>query len=541
MTEKKTTALRRLISRSDLGFLMEAHDGLSGKIVQEAGFEGIWASGLAISASLGVRDSNEASWTQVLEVLEFMSDATDVPILVDGDTGYGNFNNVRRLVQKLEQREIAGVCIEDKLFPKTNSFVSSESQLLADVDEFCGKLKAAKDTQTDDDFVVVARVEALIAGLSMETALDRAEAYRAAGADAILIHSKRSDAAEIFEFATAWDNRAPLVIVPTTYYGTPTQAFQEAGINLVVWGNHLVRASVAAMRNVARTVREQNAVATVEDAIASVQDIFELQGVAELLQAESRYLSRSHEPTVVVLAASRGDGLDELTKDRPKAMIEIAGRPILHRLIEDLRSEGLRNIRVVAGWSASAIRLDGVEVVTNQQHATTGDLASLIEGLNEGDDDVLVSYGDLLMRRYILRALLDVDEELVVAVDSNIEDRLASGASGDYVFCSGPDDRGLFDPAVRLEGFSDGVGDRIPHGQWIGLLRARGAGLTALRSSIDELSAREDLSKMSVTHLLDHVASRFPVRVLYVNGHWLDVNGLQDLEAATSFSKGVTG
>ncbi|MFP3607234.1 isocitrate lyase/phosphoenolpyruvate mutase family protein, partial [Paraburkholderia sp. SIMBA_053] len=105
---------------------------------------------LAISAQYGVRDNNEASWTQVVDTLEFMADASDLPILLDGDTGYGNFNNVRRLVRKLEQRGIAGVCIEDKVFPKTNSFIKGEAQPLADIDEFCGKIKAGKDSQTDE-------------------------------------------------------------------------------------------------------------------------------------------------------------------------------------------------------------------------------------------------------------------------------------------------------------------------------------------------------------------------------------------------------
>src|SRR5215831_13119071 len=127
---KKATQLKRLIQSEEMGFLMEAHSGLSARIAEEAGFAGIWASGLSISASLGVRDNNEASWTQVLEVVEFMSDATDIPILLDGDTGYGNFNNMRRLVKKLEQRDVAAVCIEDKLFPKTNSFIGCERQPL---------------------------------------------------------------------------------------------------------------------------------------------------------------------------------------------------------------------------------------------------------------------------------------------------------------------------------------------------------------------------------------------------------------------------
>src|SRR5882757_9178538 len=127
----KTQQFKQLLHSPGLEFLMEAHNGLSARIVEEAGFRGIWASGLSISASLGVRDNNEASWTQVLEVVEYMSDATQVPILLDGDTGFGNFNSVRRLIRKLEQRGVAGVCLEDKLFPKTNSFLKGTAQPLA--------------------------------------------------------------------------------------------------------------------------------------------------------------------------------------------------------------------------------------------------------------------------------------------------------------------------------------------------------------------------------------------------------------------------
>src|SRR6185437_14280288 len=217
----RCAALRRMLLSDRLEFLMEAHNGLSARIVREAGFHGIWASGLSISAQFGVRDNNEVSWTQVVDMLEFMADASDLPILLDGDTGYGNFNNVRRLIRKLEQRGIAGVCIEDKVFPKTNSFLNGERQPLADIDEFCGKIAAGKATQLDPDFSIVARVEALIAGWGME------EALRRAGADAILIHSKLSRPDEILTFAREWAGRAPLVIVPTKYYSTPTDVFRE--------------------------------------------------------------------------------------------------------------------------------------------------------------------------------------------------------------------------------------------------------------------------------------------------------------------------
>jgi phosphoenolpyruvate phosphomutase len=303
----KAERLRAQLLSPDIAFLMEAHNGLSARIVEEAGFQAIWASGLTISASLGVRDSNEASWTQVLEIVGFMADATTVPIMLDGDTGYGNFNNARRLVRKLTQIGVAAVCIEDKLFPKTNSFLG-ENQMLADCDEFCGKLKACKDSQLDPDFSVVARVEALVAGAGMAEALRRAEAYRQAGADAILIHSKKQTADEILQFAREWAGRGPLVVVPTTYHSTPTARFVEAQVAAIIWANHTLRATVTAMRDVTRRILAEQSVTAVEPSIASVRDIFALVDVPELEAAEVRYLPQTaaaHAEAPVLRAAGR--------------------------------------------------------------------------------------------------------------------------------------------------------------------------------------------------------------------------------------------
>lgn len=283
--------LRQGIQEPGLLYVMEAHNGLSAKLAEEAGFSALWASGLTISASMGLRDCNEASWTQVLEQLEYIADAVSIPVLVDGDTGYGNFNNVRRLVRKLCERQIAGVCIEDKLFPKTNSFIG-ENQPLAEIDEFCGRIKAAKDSQRTDDFVVVARVEALISGRGIDEALRRAEAYDAAGADAILIHSKKATGDEIKTFARHWGARSPLVVVPTTYYRTPTQELEAAGVSAVIWANHSLRASITAIRAALRRIFEEHSLSGVENEIASVSEIFKLVDNAELEAAEEKYLPK---------------------------------------------------------------------------------------------------------------------------------------------------------------------------------------------------------------------------------------------------------
>src|SRR5882762_7902087 len=404
----RAATLRQMLRSPQLEFLMEAHNGLSARIVREAGFKGIWASGLSISAQFGVRDNNEASWTQVVDILEFMADASDLPILLDGDTGYGNFNNMRRLVRKLEQRGIAGVCIEDKQFPKTNSFLNGERQPLADIEEFVGKITAGKDTQTDADFCVVARVEALIAGWGMDEALRRAEAYRLAGADAILIHSKLSKPDEILTFTREWARRSPLVIVPTRYYSTPTEVFRKAGISTVIWANHLVRAAAAAMQSVANEIYVSETLVNVEDRIASVNEIFRLQDADEYSAAERVYLSASGTArAAVVLAASRGQGLEAITTDRPKVMLPVAGKPLLRWLIDGFKKESINDITVVGGYRADSIDPAGIRLVVNERYAQTDELASLACAMEGLEAETVISYGDLLFRSYVLRAVVE--------------------------------------------------------------------------------------------------------------------------------------
>lgn len=284
------TAFRHHLASNELVFAMEAHNGLSAKIAEESGFKVIWASGLTISASLGVRDCNELSSTQLLDILEFMADAVSIPILVDGDTGFGNFNNVRRFVKKLCERKIAAVCFEDKIFPKNNSFINRKQELTS-IDDFCGKIKAGKDSQLDPNFSIIARTEALIAGLGLSEALLRANAYYEAGADAIFIHSKELDAQEIFAFAKAWDNRCPLIIAPTKYYATPTHLFREHGISMILWANHNLRASIQAMETVCRSLLLEESLIKIENTVAPLDEIFRLVNEDELKKAEALYSS----------------------------------------------------------------------------------------------------------------------------------------------------------------------------------------------------------------------------------------------------------
>ena len=540
-TQRRTAQLREMLESPELEFLMEAHNGISARIVEQSGFRGIWASGLAISAQFGVRDNNEASWTQIVDMLEFMADVTRIPILMDGDTGYGNFNNMRRLVRKLEQRRIAGVCIEDKQFPKTNSFLDGQRQPLADVDEFCGKIKAGKDSQSDDDFCVIARVEALIAGWGMAEAMHRAEAYHQAGADAILIHSKLPRPDEIIEFADEWAGRAPLVIVPTKYYSTPADVYRKAGISMVIWANHMIRACIVAMDEIARQVLTQQSVANVEDKIAPVDEIFLLQGADELARAQQVYLKHEGNTRAIVLAASRGNALHELTQDRPKAMLSVGGKPLLRRLVDEFKRQSVDDITVVAGYRADAIDVGGIHLCINPDYESTSELRSLAAAKESFSDDMIIMYGDVLFRGYILRDLLDSAGELVVVVDSAEHDGPTSGTP-DYAYCSRKDDRSMFRQDVNLHFISEQSADarlKSPCGRWIGMLRVRGDGRMWLDRALEELDRRGDLDRLTIPDLLNYLVEQDkPVRVNYIHGHWLDVNSLDDIDRAGDFTKG---
>ncbi len=531
---------KKLLLSEHLEFICEAHNGLSAKIVQEAGFRGIWASGLSISAQFGVRDNNEASWTQVLENLEFMSDATTIPILLDGDTGYGNFNNMQRLVRKLEQRHIAAVCIEDKLFPKTNSFLKGGTQPLADMQEFCGKIKAGKDAQTDPDFCLIARVEAFICGWGLAEALRRAEAYYQAGADAILIHSALSVPDEILSFKQEWGNRCPVVIVPTKYYATPTDVFRQHGFSMVIWANHMLRSAVAAMQKTARTLKEHEHLLSIEDKVAPVSEIFRLQNAEELQQAEERYLPRSAEDTcAIVLAASRGDELGELTEHQPKTMVKIQGTPILSHIVDAYNAVGIKDIVVVRGYKKDAVNLPNLTYVDNDDFSETGELDSLLKALQSRRghlQSTIISYGDVLFNKYIPQSLCQENDDCVIFVDSNWQEQTSYTRLGGFTECTAPNSRKTFNAKIYLKQLGNNIPQELIHGVWMGFLKVSPVAASHITDIIVEMLAKPANRKAGISQLLQELLKRsYPVRALYTVGHWLDINSLDDVVQAGNF------
>ncbi len=534
----KAARLRNLIRSQELTFLMEAHNGLSARIVEEAGFEAIWASGLSISAALGVRDSNEASWTQVLEVLEFMSDASSIPILVDGDTGYGNFNNMRRLVRKLEQRGIGGVCIEDKQFPKTNSFINGTAQPLADIDEFCGRIKAGKDSQRYDEFVVVARVEAFIAGWGLSEALKRAEAYRMAGADAILIHSAKRHPSEILAFKREWGDRLPVVIVPTKYYTTSTDVFREFGFSAVIWANHMMRSCITAMQDTAKLIFQEQTLISVEDRIASIAEVFRLQGAEELEEAEKRYLPQNAKVTrAIILGAAHGPEMGLLTDSRPKCMLDVAGAPVLAHILETYRAASVKDITVIRGWKKEAIDLEGVQYCDNDDEREPSEAYSLFKGSSALEGTCIISYGDVLFKKYIPQELMEVDADFAVIVDTNWKDSRNRDRYAEYVTCSKPYSRHSNNSDIVLMKVSEDIPPKSIDGEWMGFLKTSPTGTAFLRELLLKLceNGPQQTPLQMVDVLSEIIAAGKTIRVVYTAGNWLDIDRVEDVLAGSSF------
>lgn len=288
---KTSKDLREIVTSGGMARVMAAHDPLSAMLVEEAGFDGIWASGFEISAAMGLADVSLVSMTEHLNNMRNMANRTSLPIIADVDTGYGNAINVIYTVREFEAAGAAAVVIEDKMFPKVTSLIDGGRQDLLSIAEFQGKIEAALSARKDPNFLIIARTEALIAGLGEREALERARAYEAAGADMILIHSKQKTPDEIESFINAWDGKARIVIVPTAYpQMTEARARSLNKVGVLIYGNHAIRAAVTGMQKIFAQIIQDGGIQNADADIVPVSEIFRLQKMDEVKENEKRFL-----------------------------------------------------------------------------------------------------------------------------------------------------------------------------------------------------------------------------------------------------------
>jgi phosphoenolpyruvate phosphomutase len=329
-----------------------------------------------------------------------------------------------------------------------------------------------------------------------------------------------------------------VVIVPTKYYTTPTDVFREAGFSTVIWANHLMRSSLTAMQETAKEIYTQQNLLNVEDQVVSVADVFRIQGEAELEKAEKLYLPQSGvNSKAIILAAARGVELGELTKDKPKAMVEIAGKPLLARIADTYRSVGIKDIHVVRGYQKQAVTLPSIAYHDNDLYSSTQELYSLYQARSALNDSCLIAYGDVLIKKYIAEELLESSADFTVMVDANWKQSRNRGRHTDLVKCSEPNSKNAFFSRVTLKDLGSDPEASEVHGEWMGLLKVSKQGAKVLGETLDQLSKNEPMFKTGkIPDLIRHLIELgHTVDVIYTTGHWLDVDSLEDVALGGNF------
>ncbi|MGK4001927.1 isocitrate lyase/phosphoenolpyruvate mutase family protein [Sorangium sp. So ce1036] len=551
----KARKLRERMARPGPIVIIGAHNGLSAKIGEEAGFDGLWASGFEISASYAVPDANILTMAENLQAARMMNN-TSLPVIADCDNGYGNAVNVVRCVEEYEAAGIAGICMEDNIFPKRCSFYAGVKRELADVEEHALKVRAAKATQRDRDFVVIARTEALIAGWGMEEALRRGRAYADAGADMVLIHSKSKDPDEVLSFARAWDRPGtPLVCVPTIYRTTTVDTLHGAGFKLIIFANHAIRSSIKAMTETLTTLRREMYTGSVDDKVVPLDRVYQLVGVDKMKREESRFLpSGSPGVTAVILAAGQSQGLLPLTEELPKPMLDLKGKSILERQIDVLNACGVKDVAVVRGYKKEAIKLPNARYYDNDEFATTNEVFSLFRAAKELGGPFVALYGDIVFERGHLEKLLKSPADISVVVDrAYAEGQRPRDARGvpDLVVLKDAQEAGYRFVGAEAPHRVARIGRSIPaaesHGEFVGMamFTAKGARLLTdcyhqLRETRDRggFHEAESLRSASLTDLLQELIDRgADVQAIDVYKGWLEIDTFEDYRRAWALIK----
>lgn len=534
---------------------MGAHDALSAKLAESAGFDAIWASGLEISTSHGVPDANILTMSDFLQAANLMNEAVSVPIIADCDTGFGNSANVMHMVKKYEASGIAAVCIEDKHFPKLNSLVAGRQEL-APLAEFVGKILAAKNAQQDSNFMVIARVEALIAGWGMGEALKRANAYIEAGADAILVHSKSKTIDEIMEFVKCWKNRAPLVVIPTTYFNVRVEELESMKIKMVIYANQGIRAAIRAMQDTFTQIYREGSSASIENKIASLKKVFEIQGMSKMQEDELMYACRDKEKTIAIIPAA-GDHLEEysmkdISADIPIAMLDINGKPLLQRQIEVLNRCKIYDIHVVGGYKKEKIDIDGIKLIPNLDYKTTGILHSVVCALKQIEDRAFITYGDVLFDHIILNRILQSSEDITIIVDNTYDAKhYRTDKRVELVIMDTPTEKTKRSMHNDILSRVKKIGLDIPPQQaqyeFNGMMLLSKEGLRIFkdvykqnqqRYSGKPFQGKQSFERAYLSSFLQEIIDvGYPIYGMEVNAGWLEIHSLDDYKLACSVVK----
>jgi phosphoenolpyruvate phosphomutase len=547
---RQATRLRELMGRPGLIRAVGAHDALSAKLIERAGFEAIWASGFGISASAKcIPDGSFLTMTEQLEVTKNIAEAVDIPVIADCDTGFGNALNVMRTVQEYEKAGVSGICIEDNVFPKRCSFYAGVRRELISSAEHAGKIRAAKSAQSIADFIIIARTEALIAGWGADEALKRAEAYADAGADAVLIHSKSPTFDELRAVASRWSGRVPLVVVPTIFQSVTVDELAQHGFKIVIFANQVIRTALKAMREMLDVLRQENQAAAVSDRMVPLADVYDLVGVTKMEEDERKFLPAGTEKiTAIIPAAGFEKQLLPLIQDKPKCLLDVKGKTILERQVASLNDLNIKDITVIRGYQKEKIALPNLRYYDNDRYEETGELTSIFCAENELKGRCLLLYADIIFEPGILEKLLKSPADVSIVVDQAWRDYQKAArphVEPDLVQLENPTSSGYRfvppDGPVRVLKIGRHLNPEEAHAEFIGLAMLSERGTESFKAAYHRVAAREQapfheapsLVKASLTDMLQELIDQGQtVTCVTIYKGWMEVDTFEDYQHA---------
>ena len=567
LPEIRRGKLKALLSEREIVRVLEAHNGLSGIIANNACIEGqsnqvpvqrefdaIWESSLTDSASKGHPDIEVVSFDSRLQSINEILAVTHKPMIVDGDTG-GDANNFEYMVTKLERAGVSAVIIEDKVFPKRNSLEPGVQQMLQEPEIFSQKIQRGKSAQISTDFMIIARLESLIAGKSVDDALFRAQIYLEAGADGVMIHSKEKDPSQIMEFAKHYQKmtqkincKKPMVCVPTTYNTLTEDELRAAGFSIVIYANHLLRSANKAMEETARTILLNQRSFEVDPICSPVREIFQTVGFLEVKEKDKLDGNNKNIP-IIIPAAGEDPSLSSILNGKPKSMFEIAGKTLLDWQVSALNSNNLTNITVITGYKSREMKAEGITFQENKNYKRGSELHSLMEARKKMTSGFIMLYSDILFEENIMSKILACQEDILLVVDNTMQYHAPEANKiQDFVISKNkhlPTRRKI---SFACENIISKIGSKLnpetaTH-EFIGLAKFTKTGAEQLLQTYEDcvknyhgkLQEADNINQFKFTDLIQEMIDRgYVANFLEIHKGWLEIHSTEDIELANHF------
>ena len=570
LPEKRRGKLKILLEKGQTIRVLEAHNGLSGIIannIQVKGdvegkplvreFDALWESSLTDSASKGHPDIEVITFDSRLHTINEILSVTNKPMIVDGDTG-GDVNAFEYTVSKLERVGVSAIIIEDKIFPKRNSLEAGAQQNLEDPEVFAQKIRRGKQIQNTSEFMIIARLESLIAGKPMEDAVRRAKIYLQAGVDGIMIHSKSKSADEILEFAKRYkliskelNLNKILVCVPTTYNQITENELSNAGFQIIIYANHLLRSAYKAMTETAKTILRDQRSLEADPLCSTVREIFKTVGFLDVKEKDQENEQTKNVP-VIIPAAGEDSVLRETLNGKPKAMLEICGKTLLEHQIHALNNNNLKDITVIAGYGREQMRADGINILENPNFKNGSVLNSLFIGKEKMMNGFIMLYSDILMKDEIIKNLMNRREDIILVADNSTQYHATQeGNILDFIIGKHQNKRVRREIRFASENVVAKIGSKInpetASHEFIGLAKFSKTGAEQLIETYNDVlnnyqgqfQESEDISQLNLTDLIQEMIDRgFTVNYMEIHKGWLEINNTEHIALAEkSFSQ----